>query len=161
MSLALELQVGPATGPGLPGARLLLAATGAGAIALAGSELLGRDAPWPWLAALATFAVAALLARPTDWGSQHGILRVTADGASSWQPASAAGPTQAAQLQRWQFAPRFAWLELHTSGGKPLRLVLARAAFSAGQWASLGRWLTWVGRDQRPPRLENRAERLN
>ncbi|MBW6495204.1 MAG: hypothetical protein K0B16_11755, partial [Burkholderiaceae bacterium] len=78
------------------------------------------------------------------------IRRVAEDGAVCWRADDSVDPGQEAELRRWQFTARFAWLDLRTTGGDSLRLVLARSAFSGQQWAALGRWLTWVERDRGP-----------
>ncbi len=149
MSLALELQLGRQAGQSLRAARFLLAAAGAGAVALAGLEWWRSDPSWSMLVGLVVSVLAAMLWRGPRWGAKPGILRVAEDGVLCWRADNSVAPDQEAELRRWQFTARFAWLELRTTAGDSLRLVLARSAFSGQQWAALGRWLTWVERDQR------------
>ena len=150
MALALELQLARQAGRALRPARLLLAAAAVGAVALAGREWWRSDPSWPMLVVLGVSVLAALLWRGPRWGSEAGILRVAEDGAVCWRSEGCPEPGREAQLRRWQFTPRLAWLDLTTASGDSLRLVLARNEFSAPQWAALGRWLTWVERARRP-----------
>lgn len=160
MSLAFELQI--AHEAVRPARRLARAVffVAVLALGLAGHELLGSAAAWPMVAGAAAVA-AAFAARRTAPAAALGVLRVSREGVIGWAPASDdADPRGAASpggsgdgalgtvaLHRWQFAPRFAWLELRPAlGGRAVRLVLARSAVPAAQWAALGRWLTWVGR---------------
>ncbi len=151
MSLALELQVGRQAGQTLRLARFLLAAAGLGAVALAGLEWWRSDPSWPMLVVLVVAVLAAMLWRGPRWGAKAGILRVAEDGAVCWRADDSVDLSQEAELRRWQFTARFAWLDLGTTTGDSLHLVLARSAFTGQQWAALGRWLTWVERDLRLP----------
>jgi len=151
VTLALDLQLGRQASQALRPARWLLAAAGAGAAALAGLEWWRSDPSWPMLVMLGLAVLAALLWRGPRWGSEPGLLRVAEDGAVCWRADGCPESGREAQLRRWQFTPRLAWLELKTTSGDSVRLVLARTEFSAQQWAALGRWLTWVERARRPP----------
>ena len=157
MSLALELRVDD--GAQRPLRRLAQAVTGLGAAAaaLAGFELLAREVPWPFIAGGLLLA-GTVLGRGTPRASPQGNLRVTPAGRIVWEAGGADAAAACAraerpavmaslELQRWQFAARFAWLELRAPDGSgELRLTLARDSFSAEQWSALGRWLTWSGR---------------
>jgi len=99
-------------------------------------------------------ALVALLWRWPRWSTQPGTLQVADDSSTCWQGDGIGTAGEMVELHRWQFAARFAWLELRTARGQHLRLVLERSAFGADQWAALGRWLTWVGRGQRSADLK-------
>lgn len=149
MSLALELQLGRQAGQALRSARLLLALVGTGAVVLAGLEWWRSNPSWPMLLVLMVSVLAAMLWRGPRWGAEAGILRLAEDGSVCWQAAGSVDPGHEAELRRWQFTARFAWLDMSTTTGDSLHLVLVRRAFTGQQWAALGRWLTWIERDQR------------
>ena len=147
MSLALDLQVDGNAGPQLGRWRILMTLAGLGALGYAGFDLSQGLEQRAIPALLALAGIAALLWPVPRWNVRSGTLQVAGDGAPRWV-AGESGDGEPMQLRCWQFGASIAWLELRTAGGATLRLALARRSFSAGQWAALGRWLTWQQRGQ-------------